>query len=109
MFLNPCDTFLSFISDSWPPFSVCLANLPDISGAYMDPEYVTKKKKSDRNVVLDLLLHKRRFSFIDMEMNRCLITFCQAGTFLLTPGNSLRLMFHRAHTVNSKVLSQISE
>lgn len=54
-------------------------------------------------------LHRRRLSFIDMEMNRCLITFCQPGTFLCTTGNFFRLMFYRTYTVLSKVLSLITE
>lgn len=75
----------------------------------MVPEYLTERK-SDRNVVVNIFFFlQKRFSFIDMETNRCLIPFCQPETFLLAPGNSLGLMFPRVPTVNSKVVSQLPE
>lgn len=103
-------TFFSFIPViPGSPFSGCLANLADISGAQMESEYVTEEKKSQIGPQFWTFLLHKRFSFVSMEMGRCQITFAQPGTFLLSPGNFLRLMCRGLSTVNSKVLSQLSE
>lgn len=109
MFLNPSDTFLSFISviPGHPSQCVWLIFL-----VFLRPKWTQNTRLRKKNQIgmsfWTFFLHKR-FPCIDMVMHRCLIPFSQPGAFPLTPGNSLGLMFLRVSTANSKVLSQLSE
>lgn len=75
----------------------------------MGSGHVTKNKSQTGPYLWTFLLPGRGFSFIGMEMRRRGITSAQPGAFPLSPGSFFRLVFRGLSTVDSKVLSPLSE